>query len=68
MNEKLSLIQKVLLETFKAFVQFCKENDIKYYAASGTMLGGLSGIKDSFRGMMTSMSLCCQKIMKSCCH
>ena len=41
MNEKLSPIQKVLLETFKAFVQFCKENDIKYYAASGTMLGAV---------------------------
>lgn len=41
MNEKLSPVQKVLLETFKAFVQFCKENNIKYYAASGTMLGAI---------------------------
>ena len=41
MKEKLSPIQKVLLETFKAFVQFCEDNDIKYYAASGTMLGAI---------------------------
>ena len=41
MNENLSPIQKVLLETFKAFVQFCKENDITYFAASGTMLGAI---------------------------
>ena len=41
MNENLSPIQKVLLGTFKAFVQFCKENDITYFAASGTMLGAI---------------------------
>ena len=41
MNEDLSPIQRVLLETFKAFAKICKENDIKYYAASGTMLGAI---------------------------
>ena len=41
MNETLSPIQKVLLETFKAFATFCKENNIKYFAASGTLLGAI---------------------------
>ena len=41
MNEELSQIQKVLLETFKAFAKICKENNIRYYAASGTLLGAI---------------------------
>lgn len=41
MNENLSPIQKVLLETFKAFADICKENDIQYYAAYGTLLGAI---------------------------
>jgi lipopolysaccharide cholinephosphotransferase len=41
MNENLSPIQKVLLETFKAFAEICKENNIKYFAASGTLLGAI---------------------------
>lgn len=41
MNENLSPIQKVLLETFKAFAKICKENNIKYFAASGTLLGAI---------------------------
>ncbi len=41
MNENLSPIQRVLLDTFKAFAKVCKENDIKYYAASGTLLGAI---------------------------
>ena len=40
-NENLSPIQRVLLGTFKAFAKICKENDIKYYAASGTLLGAI---------------------------
>jgi lipopolysaccharide cholinephosphotransferase len=38
MSENLSPIQEVLLNTFKAFAKVCKENNIKYYAASGTLL------------------------------
>lgn len=41
MNEELSPIQRVLLDTFKAFAKICKENDIKYFAASGTLLGAI---------------------------
>lgn len=41
MNSELSPIQKVLLETFKAFAAFCKENDIQYFAAYGTLLGAV---------------------------
>lgn len=41
MNNELSPIQQVLLETFKAFASICMENDIKYYAASGTLLGAI---------------------------
>ncbi len=41
MNENLSPIQKVLLDTFKAFAKICKENNIRYYAASGTLLGAI---------------------------
>lgn len=31
----------MLLETFKAFASFCKEHDIQYFAASGTLLGAI---------------------------
>lgn len=41
MNQDLSPIQKVLLETFKAFDQFCKENHIQYFAAYGTLIGAI---------------------------
>lgn len=39
MTENLSPIQKVLLDTFKAFDSFCRENGIRYFAAYGTLLG-----------------------------
>ena len=41
MNEELSPIQKVLLNTFKVFARICKENDIQFFAASGTLLGAI---------------------------
>lgn len=41
MNENLSPIQKVLLETFKAFAELCKEHGITYFAAYGTLLGAI---------------------------
>jgi lipopolysaccharide cholinephosphotransferase len=33
--------QEKLLQTFKAFADFCKENNLKYYAAYGTCLGAV---------------------------
>ncbi len=33
--------RKVLVETFKAFDVFCRRNDIKYYAAYGTLIGAV---------------------------
>lgn len=33
--------RQVLIETFKAFDDFCKKNQIKYYAAYGTLLGAV---------------------------
>lgn len=33
--------QEKLLQTFKVFAQFCKDNDITYYAAFGTCLGAV---------------------------
>lgn len=41
MNNSLSEIQIVLLDTFKAFARFCKQNDIQYFATSGTLLGAI---------------------------
>lgn len=41
MNNSLSEIQIVLLDTFKAFAEFCEKNDILYFAASGTLLGAI---------------------------
>ena len=41
MNTELSPIQKVLLDTFKAFSAICQEHDIQYFAASGTLLGAI---------------------------
>ncbi len=41
MNQDLSPIQKVLLETFKAFDLFCKDNNIQYFAAYGTLIGAI---------------------------
>lgn len=38
MEDSLEYRQK-LIETFKAFDEFCKKNYIKYYAAYGTLLG-----------------------------
>lgn len=36
---KLNEFQQVLLQTFKEFARFCEQNDIKYFAAFGTLLG-----------------------------
>lgn len=36
-NEK----KKILLQTFKAFSAFCKENDLHYFAVTGTCLGAI---------------------------
>lgn len=33
--------KQILLDTFKAFITFCKENNITYYVAGGTMLGAV---------------------------
>lgn len=33
--------QEKLLKTFKVFAQFCKDNDLTYYAAYGTCLGAV---------------------------
>lgn len=33
--------KELLLQTFKAFDSFCKENDIQYCAAGGTMIGAV---------------------------
>ena len=33
--------QEKLLQTFKVFAEFCKENDLTYYAAYGTCLGAV---------------------------
>lgn len=42
MNKELAKEYRVkLLETFAAFDRFCKENDIKYYAAYGTLIGAV---------------------------
>ena len=39
MNCKLSLLQQKLLDILKWFHLFCEENNLKYYAIGGTMLG-----------------------------
>ena len=41
MNTHLSDLQRVLLDTFKAFVEYCDEHKIVYYAAYGTLLGAV---------------------------
>ena len=33
----------LLLQTFKAFVKFCKDNGIQFFAAGGTMIGAVKG-------------------------
>lgn len=33
--------KEILIETFKVFDNFCKENDIKYFAAYGTLIGAV---------------------------
>ena len=41
MNEHLSDMQQALLDTFKAFVEYCEKQHIVYYAAFGTLLGAV---------------------------
>jgi len=41
MQSELSMIQQILLETFKHFDKFCRENEIQYFAAYGTLLGAV---------------------------
>lgn len=41
MKENHELYRKKLIETFDAFDSFCKKNDIKYYAAYGTLIGAV---------------------------
>ena len=38
-ENKLTDLQKKLLELFDWFHRFCEENQIRYYALGGTMLG-----------------------------
>lgn len=38
-NEQLAQRKAKTLETFKAFIAFCQANNLKYYAAYGTVLG-----------------------------
>lgn len=33
--------KQILIETFKAFIAFCQQNDIIYFVAGGTMLGAV---------------------------
>lgn len=35
------LFKNKLLETFKAFIEFCNEHSIKYYACGGTLIGAV---------------------------
>ena len=35
------LFKNKLLETFKAFIEFCNEHGIKYYACGGTLIGAV---------------------------
>lgn len=37
----LSELQKLDLDAFKAFLQFCEENGLRYYAIGGTLLGAV---------------------------
>lgn len=39
MKETTKSFKSVLIDTFKAFDEFCKENDIRYFAAYGTLIG-----------------------------
>lgn len=41
MNQNLSEIQQILLQVFKHFTTFCKDNKIQYYAAYGTLIGAI---------------------------
>lgn len=41
MNNSEILYKEKLLETFKAFDMFCREHDINYYAAYGTLIGAV---------------------------
>lgn len=41
MDNKLRQLQLKELELFKKFAEFCKENNIKYYALGGTLLGAV---------------------------
>ena len=44
-------LQLAELEVFKDFIKICDENGLSYFLFAGCAIG-LSGIKDSFRGMM----------------
>ena len=33
--------KELLLQTYKAFVIFCKEHEIRFFAAGGTMIGAV---------------------------
>ena len=41
MNEHLSNMQCALLDTFKAFVEYCEKNHLTYYAGYGTLIGAV---------------------------
>ncbi len=41
MNEHLSNMQCALLDTFKAYVEYCEKNHLTYYAGYGTLIGAV---------------------------
>lgn len=40
-NEEQNIYRSILLKTMKAFIRFCKDNEIQYVAAYGTILGAV---------------------------
>ena len=41
MDNRTDLYKKALCETMKAFVRFCEDNNLRYYACGGTCLGAI---------------------------
>ena len=53
-----------LLKTFKAFINFCEQHGLTYYAAFGTALGAIR--HQGFHGMTMWMSICLVKTTIGC--
>ncbi len=61
----LEKLHNVELSMLKDFMKLCDDNNIEYFAISGTAIGAVRHHGFLFLGMMILMSRYCEKIMSA---